>query len=483
MARFKNRMHKLTKKRKCKDADASSTTTGNILEFNVNNHNNSDAHIESKMASAWYPGKLSDITANADVRLKKYCRQYDIGKRDTAIQEELLHLPILEMLQQVNNSVPCKIFEILDPSNPVKKAANPGNHVYGVKATENIQAGRAVCEYSGKIMTTEEYQQECGSIEWIDKQPSRLYAFDVLKGQLIVDASPAIGNYGPAGRINDGPGPYKDTTRPANVKYIESIVRHRLRILVVATRDISKGEEILASYGKDFWAGWQTVERENRSINEKINSVYKHCENEIKNLKYLLQQHMNEKNNLRNQLLLKEQENLKLHATLSKTNVVDDNNHDNALNYNTTNNISNRNMMFKPISADIEHRESGGSSIGGLSLSMAQKKVQSRKQKRSKQVKQIILYAAKRAEVNGTTLKHLVRESPELKNIACKIASTNIIQREKLIQNAIEKITQLLIGKKSKLQLLINASSSTRHKEDGNKSTTSKTGTNLSYEL
>ena len=59
---------------------------------------------------------------------------------------------------------------------------------------------------------------------------------------------------------------------------------------------------------------------------------------------------MNEKNNLRNQLLLKEQENLKLHATLSKTNVVDDNNHDNALNYNTTNNISNRNMMFKPIS-------------------------------------------------------------------------------------------------------------------------------------
>ena len=77
MARLKNRMHKLTKKRQCQDDDASSTTTGNILEFNDNNHNNSDAHIESKMASAWYPGKLSDITANAEVRLKKYCRLYE----------------------------------------------------------------------------------------------------------------------------------------------------------------------------------------------------------------------------------------------------------------------------------------------------------------------------------------------------------------------------------------------------------------------
>ena len=64
-------------------ADASSTTTGNILEFNVNNHNNSDAHIESKMSSAWYPGKLSDITANADVRLKKYCRQYSKCAQDS----------------------------------------------------------------------------------------------------------------------------------------------------------------------------------------------------------------------------------------------------------------------------------------------------------------------------------------------------------------------------------------------------------------
>ena len=106
-----------------------------------------------------------------------------------------------------------------------------------------------------------------------------------------MDASPAIGDYGPGGRINDAPGPNNDKTRHANVIYVECIIQHRVRILVIAKRDIAVGEEILACYGSDYWAGYKTVQRETSSIQAKINSVYKHCENEVKNLKIVIQRY------------------------------------------------------------------------------------------------------------------------------------------------------------------------------------------------
>ena len=237
-----------------------------VSEMSNETKSTADGWVYGK-CTPWYPGKPSDMTERANRILKTYCREHNIGKDDAAVQEELTGLKITALVKQVEKDLPCEIFEILDPSNPVKQAAESQfDRVYGVRATRSIKRNSAVCEYTGKIMTTEEYQMECGSIDWIDKQPSRLYAFDVLNQKLVVDASPSIGDYGPGGRINDAPGPNNDPKRHANVIYVECIFKHRVRILVIAKRDIALGEEILASYGSDYWDGYKTVQRETSSI-------------------------------------------------------------------------------------------------------------------------------------------------------------------------------------------------------------------------
>ena len=295
----------------------------NIPEMPKETKSTADGYVYGQ-CNPWYPGKPSDITPNAKQILKTYCKDHNIGKDEVAIQEDLMGLKITDIVQQVEKDLPCEIFEILDPSNPVKRAAeNPFDCVYGVRATRSIKRNSAVCEYTGKIMTTEEYQIECSSVLWIDKQPSRLYAFDVLNQKLVVDASPAIGDYGPGGRINDAPGPNDDKTRHANVIYVECIIQHRVRILVIAKRDIAVGEEILACYGSDYWAGYKTVQRETSSIQAKINSVYKHCENEVKNLKTVIQRYARKNQELSQLLLSREKEIMKLSS--KKTSSVSQN--------------------------------------------------------------------------------------------------------------------------------------------------------------
>eukprot|EP00943_MAST-04B_sp_MAST-4B-sp1_P005441 g5441.t1 len=411
-------MHnKLKKKRKYGDGATS-------------RHHKSASSKSNKKAgevqSTSYPGKLPDITCKAHNELKSYCNKHNIGRNDIAVQEDLIDLRVVDMLKQLQTDIPCEIFEIFDDSNPVKKAAiSPCERIYGVKATKNIAEGSPICEYLGKIMTTEEYQTECGSIEWIDKQPSRLYAFDVLKGKLIIDGSPAVGDYGPGCRINDGPGPNNNASRPANVRYVECIVQHQIRILIIAKVNISKGEEILASYGSDFWAGYSTVRRENKSIKEKVNRVYKHCENEIKNLKYLLKQHADEIRALKRALSSKKQENLELHLMNNK--------------------LLLKKNGFKPIDT---HGTTGvqlnHDRVRSSVLPM--QNTANHHEKRAMQLNHIIAYAASKAGIEGPMLKHLVRTNPKLKDLTCTIAKTNIIHRENLINSAISKISKLIIN-------------------------------------
>ena len=171
--KFRNYLcyNSMNKKRKHEIASSKAARVNccNIPEMSKETKSSADGFVYGQ-CNPWYPGKPSDITPNANQILKTYCKDHNIGKDEVAIQEDLMGLKITDIVQQVEEDLPCEIFEILDPSNPVKRAAeNPFDCVYGVRATRSIKRNSAVCEYTGKIMTTEEYQMECSSV-LLDRQ-------------------------------------------------------------------------------------------------------------------------------------------------------------------------------------------------------------------------------------------------------------------------------------------------------------------------
>ena len=144
-----------------------------------------------------------------------------------------------------------------------------------VKRGRRIPAQTLLGTYAGWIGYEEEYKALFPPVEayggneaqWI-KGNSKLASYTICckhysqlfphpMGRLLI-AAPGMGNWMAA--INDGtwsPGSHEDVdmakNRPPNVGFLEILHQGWPYMLVVTTRDVEAGEEILVDYGEEYW--------------------------------------------------------------------------------------------------------------------------------------------------------------------------------------------------------------------------------------
>lgn len=126
----------------------------------------------------------------------------------------------------------------------VKPSTLPGSGS-GLFTTKAIAKGERIIEYTGKIRTWKEVQNE----------DDNMYILFV-NNRHIIDASKrkkSLGRY-----INDA----KGLTKIKGITNNTQFVREGNRIFIEAVRNIPEGAEIFVGYGKDYW----DVIRENRKI-------------------------------------------------------------------------------------------------------------------------------------------------------------------------------------------------------------------------
>lgn len=134
---------------------------------------------------------------------------------------------------------------LLEKHLVIKESSIPGAGM-GLFTEQPIAKGSRIVEYKGRIRTWKEVEHE----------DENYYIFFVTE-EHVIDAS----NYrkSPARFINDARGITKIKGLTNNSKFVID----GLRVFVVATKNLQAGDEILLSYGKEYWQ----VIRNNLKIN------------------------------------------------------------------------------------------------------------------------------------------------------------------------------------------------------------------------
>lgn len=128
-------------------------------------------------------------------------------------------------------------------------------HGNGVFATEDIKKGEYICEYGGDVVTNEEFH---------NKYNDNLYALNISHNYLIIGHQVPKDSMKIGQLINDfatfdNEGTdiiekyyfYKiKSMKGANVDFMRV---GKFKMLIVALRDIKKGEELFVSYGAGYW--------------------------------------------------------------------------------------------------------------------------------------------------------------------------------------------------------------------------------------
>ena len=126
--------------------------------------------------------------------------------------------------------------ELLDKQLEVKRSTIPGAGK-GLFTKKKIEKGRYITEYTGTISTWKEVNHENGS---------NLYIYYVNRNH-VIDASKhtkSVARY-----ANDA----KGIQRPKGFRNNAQYVTENGRVFIQALVDINAGEEILVSYGKEYW--------------------------------------------------------------------------------------------------------------------------------------------------------------------------------------------------------------------------------------
>uniref|UniRef100_A0A6B2L1E4 SET domain-containing protein n=1 Tax=Arcella intermedia TaxID=1963864 RepID=A0A6B2L1E4_9EUKA len=141
--------------------------------------------------------------------------------------------------------VPWKIAECVLPADDPRVQLR-GQH--GVKAVANIRTNEVLGEYIGVLTASQTFEEENHS-----DSPTFHLKEKYLFG---IDADVVLDSYGCGNKtllINDGV--YNTDIDRSNITYVPYQTKEEgvIRMFVMATRDIAKGEEILGAYGKDYW--------------------------------------------------------------------------------------------------------------------------------------------------------------------------------------------------------------------------------------
>jgi uncharacterized protein len=124
----------------------------------------------------------------------------------------------------------------------VKKSKLPGSGK-GLFTKDPIKRGEIVCEYEGEKLSWKECEARNSNMP---KKKKGAYYF-YINSRNCVDASHALDTFGRY--ANDAQGPQRVTGMRNNSRY--EVIKGKPYI--VASRNIKAGEEILVSYGKEYW--------------------------------------------------------------------------------------------------------------------------------------------------------------------------------------------------------------------------------------
>jgi uncharacterized protein len=125
---------------------------------------------------------------------------------------------------------------LLEKSLRVKKSQLPGAGK-GLFTMKYIPKGSRIVEYKGKVSSWKEVDHKKGSNGYI-YYISRNHVIDASKN------TRALARY-----ANDGRGLYRIPGVVNNAGYVED----DNKVYIESIRDIAPGEEILVSYGKEYW--------------------------------------------------------------------------------------------------------------------------------------------------------------------------------------------------------------------------------------
>jgi SET domain len=142
-----------------------------------------------------------------------------------------------------------EVREILDIRNPAKLFAIPGEKVYGVFANQDFNAGDPVMCYAGYLMDNDVSEVENGYLFEV-KSEYYLEGNDGFVPDMFINGKESV-----AGLINDALSLGCTARRNANLTTEDSFDpdTNNPMILLVAKTKISKGEELLYSYGDIYW--------------------------------------------------------------------------------------------------------------------------------------------------------------------------------------------------------------------------------------
>lgn len=137
----------------------------------------------------------------------------------------------------------------------VKKSTLPGAGL-GLFTKVNLPKGAQITEYKGTIRWWREVKKYDGHNAYL-LRVSRTHAIDAR-------SSKTFGRF-----ANDALGLTRVPRLSNNAEYVV----HGLRCFIEATRDIQKGEEILVSYGKEYWDLMRAIRKKGKGTRQTLSRM------------------------------------------------------------------------------------------------------------------------------------------------------------------------------------------------------------------
>mmetsp|Transcript_63004 Transcript_63004/g.153431 ORF Transcript_63004/g.153431 Transcript_63004/m.153431 type:complete len:1058 (+) Transcript_63004:1539-4712(+) len=156
-------------------------------------------------------------------------------------------------------------FQICDPLHQcLKKNSYPLSQQYGLRAKVDVPANTVIGEYSGKLYREETTDNDFGaspqfgmSLKALDDYVEQTKP-NGSKKVYILDAQRYFNE---TALVNDATMDYLSgcqqddvaTSEDVNIEYVEVLVNGFPRVVLVATREIKSGDELLTNYGDAYW--------------------------------------------------------------------------------------------------------------------------------------------------------------------------------------------------------------------------------------
>ncbi|KAJ6606476.1 hypothetical protein DFH09DRAFT_1299721 [Mycena vulgaris] len=120
------------------------------------------------------------------------------------------------------------------------------NHGLGAFAAQKIAAGDPIGEYVGELFEDVEHKEQTL------KHSGLNYIFGLKETRAVVDGQ-FLGN--PTHFLNDSVHvhPNGPKSKPANCMAREGLVNGDRRLIILAGKNIKKGEELFLDYGEKYW--------------------------------------------------------------------------------------------------------------------------------------------------------------------------------------------------------------------------------------